>query len=138
MSVKEQIPSVCKLFLYYEEIPEDFLLGTYKNSYFYHNIFAFSWSQLRIARDSKGCNKESFATKLFLFYDVKTEQRLTLQGEVSISKKELASLVDSLRYFLKTIDQASRCLHIPVPTPKNVIGYTESKQTLYSLLQRYN
>ena len=107
MSVKRQVPSLCKLYSFYEEIPEEFLDETDVDSYLYHNIFDISQSQHRIVRVSRGSNKKSFAFKLFQFCDLKTQQRYILQEEVNISKRELTCLVDNLRDFLKTFDQAS-------------------------------
>ena len=57
MSVKKRIPSLCKLYSFYEEIPEQFLDETDVNSYFYHNIFDISQSQYRIVRVSRGSKK---------------------------------------------------------------------------------
>ena len=71
MSVKKQIPSLCKLFSIYKEKPEEFLDGTDVDNYFYHNIFDISQSQHRIVRVSRGSNKKSFAIKLFQFCDLK-------------------------------------------------------------------
>ena len=48
MSVRKQIPSLCKPYSFYEEIPEEFLDETDVDSYFYHNIFDISQSQHRI------------------------------------------------------------------------------------------
>ena len=132
MSVIKQIPSLCKLYLFYEEIPEEFLDETDVDSYFYHNIFDISQSQHRIVRVSRGSNKKSFAIKLFQFCDLKTQQRYILQEEVNISKRELTSLVDNLRDFLKTFDQASKCVQIPLPKPKVEIGSTKSKDNLFA------
>ena len=132
MSVKKQIPSWCKLYTFYEEIPEEFLDETDVDSYFYHNIFDISQSQHRIVRVSRGSNKKSFAIKLFQFCDLKTQQRYILQEEVNISKKELTCLVDNLRDFLKTFDQASKCIQIPLPKPKVDIGSTKSKDNLFA------
>ena len=106
MPVKKQIPGLCKLYPFYEEIPKEFLDETDVDSYFYHNIFELSLSQHRIVRVSGGSNKKSFAIKLFQFCDLKTQQRYILQEEVNISKRELTCLVDSLRDFLKTFGQA--------------------------------
>ena len=131
MSVKKQIPSLCKLYSFYEEIPEEFLDETDVDSYFYHNIIDISQSQHRIVRVSWGSNKKSFAIKLFQFCDLKTQQRYILQEEVNISKRELTCLVDNLRDFLKTFDQASKCIQIPLPKPKAEIGSTESKGNLF-------
>ena len=83
-------------------------------------------------RVSRGSNKQSFAIKLFQFCDLKTHQRYILQGDVNISKTELTCLVDTLRDFLKTFDQASKCIQIPLPKPKVEIGSTKSKDNLFS------
>ena len=136
MSVKKQIPSLCKLYSYYEEIPEEFLYETEVDSYFYHNIFDIFQSQHRVVRVSRGSNKKIFAIKLFQFCNLKTQQRYLLQEEVYISKRELTCLVDNLRDFRKTFDQASKCIQIPLPKPKVEIGSTKSKDNLFAL--RYN
>ena len=132
MSVKKQIPSLCKLNSFYEEIPEEFLDGTDVDSYCYHNIFGISQSQHRVVRVSRGFNKKLFAIKLFQFCDLKTEQRYILQEEVNISKRELTCLVNNLRDF----DQASKCIKIPLPKPKVAIGSTKSKDNLFA--RHYN
>ena len=108
----------------------EFLDKTDVDSYFYHNFFDISQSQHRIVRVSRGSNKKSFAIKLFQFCDLKTQQRYILQEEVNISKRELTCLVDNLRDFLKTFDQASKCIQIPLPKPKVEIGSTKSKDNL--------
>ena len=131
MSAKKQIPSLCKLHSFYEGKPEEFSDETDVDSYFYHNIFDNSQSQHRIVRVSRGSNKKSFAIKLFQFCDLKTQQRYILQEEVNISKREPTCLVDNLRDFLKSFDQASKCIHIPLPKPKVEIGSTISKDNLF-------
>ena len=95
------------------------------DSCFYHNIFVISQSQHQIVRVSRGSNKKLFAIKLFQFCDLKKHQRCIIQEEVNISKRELSCLVDNLRDFLKTFDQASKCVQIPVPKPKVEIGSTK-------------
>ena len=70
--------------------------------------------------------------KLFQFCDSKTQQRYIPQQEVNISKRELTCLVDNLRDFLKTFDQASKCIPIPLPKPKVEIGSTKSKDNLFA------
>ena len=132
MSVKKQIPSLCKLYSFYEEIPEEFLDETDVDSYFYQNIFDISQSQHRIVRVSRGSNKKSFAIKLFQFCDLKTQQRYILQEEVNISRRELTCLVDNLLNFLKTFDQASKCIQILLRKPKIEIGSTKSKDNLFA------
>ena len=132
MSVKKQLLSLCKLYSFYEEIPEEFLDETDVDSYFYLNIFDISQSHHRKVRKSIGSNKNSFAIKLIQFCDLKTQQRYILQEEVNISKRELTCLVDNVRDFLKTFDKASNCIQIPLPKPKVEIGSTKLKDNLFA------
>ena len=132
MSTKKQISSLCKLYSVYEEIPEEFLDETDVDSYFYHNILDISQSHNRIVRVSKGSNQKSFAFKVFHFCDSKLQQRFILKEEVSISKNEIESLLDSLGEFLKAFDQANKVSQIPLPKPKFEIGFTKAKDELFS------
>ena len=112
MSTKKHFSSLCKLYSIYEEIPEAFLDETDVDSYFCHNILNTSHSHHRIVRVSKGPNKKSFAFKVFQFCDSSLQQRFFLKEEVSISKKEIESLLDSLGEFIKTFDQANKVSQI--------------------------
>ena len=67
MSTKKQVPSLCKLYSVYEEIPEDFLDETDVDSYFYHNILDISQSHHRIVRVSKDLIKSLLHSKYFIF-----------------------------------------------------------------------
>ena len=51
---------------------------------------------------------------------------------MNITKRELACFVDNLRNFLKTSDQASKCLQILLPKPKVEIGSRKSKDNLFA------
>ena len=121
-----------KLHSIYEEIPAESWGKTDVNSYFYHNILDISQSHHRKVRVSKVSNKKSFAFKVFRFCDSKLQQRFILKEEVSISKKEYESLLDSLGEYLKALDQANKKLQIPLPKPKFEIGFTEAKDELFS------
>ena len=132
MSTKKQFSSLCTLYSIYEEIPEEFLDETDVDSYFFHNILDISQSHKRIVRVSKGSNKKSFAFKVFQFCDSKLQQRFILKEEVSISKNEIESLLDSLGEFLKAFDQANKVSQIPLPKPKFEIGFTKAKDELFS------
>ena len=132
MSVGKKIPSLYKLYSFYEEKPEEFLDDTDVDSYFYQNIFDIFQSQHRKVRVSRCSNKKSFAIKLFQFFDLRTQQRYILQEKVNISKREPTCLVDSLRDFLTTFDHASKCIQIPLPKPKVEIGSTKSKSNLFA------
>ena len=132
MSLKEKIPSFWNFYSVYEEIPEEFLDETDVYSYFYHSILDNSQFQHRIVRNSGGSNKKSFAIKLFQFCDLKTQQRYIFQEEVNIFRRELFCLVDSLRDFLKTFDQVSKSIHVPLAKPKVEIGSTKSNDNLFA------
>ena len=102
------------------------------DSYFYHNILDISQSHHGIVRVSKGSNKKSFTFKVFHFCDSKLQQRFILKEEVSNSKKDIESLLDSLGEFLKAFDQANKVLQIPLPKPKFEIGFTKAENELFS------
>ena len=51
---------------------------------------------------------------------------------MNITKGDFTCLVDSLRDFLKTFDQASKCIQIPLPKRKVEIGSTKSKDNLFA------
>ena len=132
MSTKKKISSLCKLYSIYEEIPEEFLDETDVDSYFYHYILDILQYHHRIVRVSKGSNKKSFAFKVFHFCDSKLQQRFILKEEVSISEKEIESLLDSLGAFLKAFHQANKGTQIPLPKPNFEIGFTKAKDKLFS------
>ena len=132
MSTKKQISSLCQLYSVYEEIPEDFLDETNVDSCFYHNNLDISQSHHRIVRVRNGSNKKSSALKLFHFCDSKLQQRFILKEEVSISKKEIEPLLDSLGEFLRAFDQANNESQSPLPKPKFEIGFTKAKDDLFS------
>ena len=108
MSVKKQIPSLCKLYSFYEEIPEEFLNETDVENCFYHNIFDISQSQHRIARVNKGSDKKSLAFKLIQFCDLETHQCYNLPEKINYSKRELSSLVDSFHDSLENFNRARK------------------------------
>ena len=115
MSTKKQIFSLCRLYSVYEEIPENISDETDVDSYFYHNILDISESHHRIVWVSKGSNKKSFAFKAFHFCDSKLQQRFIPKDEVSISKQEIESLLDSLGEFLKELIQPTKYCRFQYP-----------------------
>ena len=127
-----QNSSLCNFYSVYEAIPEEFLDETDVDSYFFHNILDISQSHNWIVRVSKGSNKKSFAFKVFHFCDSKLQQRFILKEEVSISKNEIESLLDSLGEFLKAFDQTNKVAQIPLPKLKFEIGFTKAKDELFS------
>ena len=102
------------------------------DSYFYHNILDISQSHHRIVGVSKGFNKRSLAFKVFHFCDSKLQQRFLLNEEVSVSKKEIESLLDSLVEFLKAFDQANKVSQVTLSKPKFEIGFVKAKDEQFS------
>ena len=69
---------------------------------------------------------------MFQFCDSKLQQRFILKEEVSISKNEIESLLDSLGEILKAFDQANKVSQIPLPKPKFEIGFNKAKHERFS------
>ena len=90
------------------------------------------WLNKRIVRVSKGSNKKIFAFKLFQFCDLKNQQRFILEEEVSVSLKELAAILNTLRQFLKQYDSAAKFPLYPLAKPKEEIGFTLFKDELFA------
>ena len=67
MSTKKQISTLSKLYLLYEEIPEEFLDERDVDSFHSHSILNISQSHHRIVRVSKGSKKNLFRSKCFVF-----------------------------------------------------------------------
>ena len=132
MSTKKQISSLCKLYSVYEGKPEEFLNETDVDSYTYHNFLDNSQTHHRVVRISKVYNKKSSAFKVFHFCDSKLQQQIILKEEISISKKEIESLLDSLGEVLEAFDQANKLTQIPLPKLKFGIRFTNAKDELFS------
>ena len=133
MCVKKQIPSLSKLHTIYEVVPEKFWDETYVDSYFYDNILDIALIGIRNVRVSKGSNKKIFAFKLFQFWNLKDQKRFFPEDKVSISLKELAAILNTLRQFLKQYDETVKFpdLH-PLPKPKSETGFTLYKDELFA------
>ena len=69
---------------------------------------------------------------MFQFCDSKLQQRFILKEEVSISKNEVESLLDSLGEFLKAFDKANKVSKIPLSKPNFEIGLTKAKDELFN------
>ena len=131
MSMKKQIPNLSKLYTIYEEVPESFLDETDDDSCFYHNILDIALIDNQIVQVSKGSNKKTFAFKLFQFCNLKNQQRFILEGEVSVSLKDFAAILNTLRQFLKQYDKTVKFPALyPLPQPKQEIGFTLFKEEL--------
>ena len=64
---------------------------------------------------------------------MKNQQRFILEEEVSVSLKELAAILNTLRQFLKRYDKTVKFPSLyPLPKPKQEIGFTLFKNELFA------
>ena len=133
MCVKKQIPSLSELFTFYEEVLENVLDETDVDSCFHHNILDIALIDNRIVRVSEGSTKKTFSFKLFQFCNLKNQQRFILVEEVSVSLKELAAILNTLRQFLKQYDKTVKFLALhPLPKSKQEINFSLFKDELFA------
>ena len=105
MPAKKRNPCLCKLYSFYREKPEEFLVKIEVDNHFHRHIFDIYHSQHRSARVSKDSKKMSFAIKFSQACNFRTQQRFVLQEEVNVSQRELSSLVNSMRTFLEEFEK---------------------------------
>ena len=79
----------------------------------------------------KRVQQKTFASKVFHFCDSKLQQQFIVEEEVSIFKK-IESPLDSLGEFLTAFDQANKVSQTPLPKTKYEIGFTKTKDELFS------
>ena len=103
------------------------------DSYFYQNILDIALIVKRIVRDSKTSNGKIFALKLFQVCNLQNQQRFLLEEKVSVSLKELAAILNTLRQFLKQYDKTVKFpASYILPKPKQEIGFTLFKDALFA------
>ena len=73
-----------------------------------------------------------FCIQSNLFLRFKVTLAIYSQGRSQPFRKGIEFLLDSLGEFLKAFDQANKVLQIPLPKPKFEIGFTKSKDELFS------
>ena len=115
MSIKKQIPSLCKIYSKYEEKPEEFLDETDVNNCVYH-IFEISQSWCRIVRITKSSKKCLLPSSFFIF--AIWSSFMSFRRKQFFCRTEISPLVERSRDSLKIFDETSNCLRIPLPEPK--------------------
>ena len=117
------------VFVFYEGKPED---KSNVADNFYYIIFDTFESQHQTGGVNKGSNKKSSAINLFQVCDSKKQEHYIFQEEMKIPKRRLGSSIDSLRKNFKFFNEASKCLKIPLPSPKIEIGPIKSRDSLFA------
>ena len=100
--------------------------------YFYHKILDTALIDNGIVRDSKGSNEKNLLSN-FSVSNLKNQLTFILEQEVSVSLKELAAILNTLRQFLKQYDKTVKfpALH-PLPKQKQYIGFTLIEDELFA------
>ena len=106
MPIKNQLPTLSKLYSIYEEIPEDFLDETDIDSYFYHSILNITKKENRLVRLSKTSNKNSFYLKVFKFDCSIIQQKYFSSEGITLTRRKLGVVLDCLNYFLLQFEAA--------------------------------
>ena len=96
------------MYTIHEEVPENSLDETDVDSFFYQNFLDIALIDIGIVRVGKCSNKNNFAFKPLQFCYFKNQQRVILEDEVSVSLKELADILNTLRQFLKQYDKTAK------------------------------
>ena len=131
MPIKNQLPTLSKLYSIYEEIPEDLLDEADFDSYFYHSILNITKKENRLVFFSKTSNKNSFNLKVFKFDCSTIQQKNSLSEEITLTRRELGVVLDCLNDFLLQFEAARQSNYYSLPTPKAPIGYTFLKDDLF-------
>ena len=132
MSVTKRFSSLSKLYTNYEKVPEIFLdVG----SFFTIISRPLPWSIIQLFELAKVPTKNFLLANYFSFQfcNLKNQQMFILEEEVSVSLKELAAFLNTLRQLSKQYDKAVRfaALHL-LPKPKQEIGFTLYKNKLFA------
>ena len=131
MAIKNQLPTLSKLYSIYEEILEDLLDEADIDSYFYHSILNITKKENRLVRLSKTANKNSFNLKVFKFDCSTIQQKYSLSEEITLTRRELGVVLDCLNDFLLQFETARQTNFYSLPTPEAPIGYPFLKDDLF-------
>ena len=131
MPIKNQLPTLSKLYSIYEEIPEDLLDEADIDSCSYHSILNITKKENRLVRLSKTSNKNSFNLKVFKFDCSTIQQKYSLSEKITLTRRELGVVLDCLNDFLLQFEAARQSNYYSLPTPKAPIGYTFLKDDLF-------
>ena len=133
MPVKKQIPSLCKLYSFYEEIPEEFLDGTDVDSYFYHNIFDNSQSQHLIVWVSRGPNKNHLQSSCSSFASWRHSNVLSSKKR-RLSPKENSLVWSTIcAIFSKLLIKLANAYRFPYRSPRLRLDL-QSRKTISLLI----
>ena len=92
--------------------------------YFYHNTLDNALIDNRNDRVSKSSSKKQFDFNLFQSCNLDNHLRFILEEEVSVSFREIAAILNTLRQFLKEYGKAVKFPSYCLPKQKQEIGYT--------------
>ena len=131
ISIRNQPSTLSKLYSIWEEVPKNFLDVTDIDSYFYHSILDISTVKTRLVCLSKASNKSSSTFEVFTIHSSKLQQRYFPVEDTTSTKQNLAPTLYCLNNFLDQYEKAKNSNYYSLPTPKNAVRYTFSKDDLF-------
>ena len=131
MSIKKQLPSLSNLYTLYEEVTESFL-DENDVYFFYHIILDIALIDNWIVPVSKGSDKKRFAFELIRFCNLKNQQSVIPEEEVSVSYEEIAANLNTLRQFLKQNNKVFKFPSYHLLKPKQDIGFSLLEEELFA------
>ena len=131
MPIRNQLPTLSKLYSIYKEIPEDLLDEADIDACFYRSILNITKKENRLVRLSKTSNKNSFKLKVCKIDCSTIQQKYSLGEENTLTRRELGLVLDCLNDVLLPIEAARLSKYYSLPTPKAPIGHTFLKDDLF-------
>ena len=94
--IKNELPTLSKLYSIYEEIPEDLLDEADIDAYFYRRILNITKIENRLVRLSKTSNENSSQLKVCKIDCSTIQQKYTLGEENTLTRRELGVVLHCL------------------------------------------
>ena len=107
MPIKNQLPTLSKLYSIYKENPEDLLDEADIDSYFYYSNLNITKKEDRLVRLSKTSNKNSFNLEVFKFDCSTIQQKNSLSEEITLTRRELGVVLHCLNDFFELTIRSS-------------------------------
>ena len=131
MPIKNQLPTLSKLYSIYEEAPEELMDEADIDSYFYHSVLNITKKENRLVLLSNTSNKKSFNFKIFKPDCSTIQQKYSLSEAITLTRRELGVVLDCLNDFLLQFEAARQSNFYILATLKAPVGYTFLKDDLF-------
>ena len=131
MSMKNQPLTLCELHSIYKDTPEDFLVETHVDLYFYYSTLTILIDERRSAGLSRISQKISFTLKVIWSDSSKFKQQFFPAEDLTATKSKHATVLHCLEELSKKHEEAENLNYYCLPTPKKSIGSSFLKDDLF-------